>query len=127
MRKRRKKRMPAVHLELCDVCGATFPEDEAVRGYVPDSSSVSRRNDWFDGMRLITACSTEHFAVLRKTYQRRPFTQEELWAAKVNRVLTSGTPALTLGELACRTGLDETEIRRAVAWHNEHGGWGTVQ
>ncbi|MFH9086509.1 hypothetical protein [Streptomyces sp. NPDC017673] len=127
MWKRRKKRVRAVRLELCDLCAATFPEDEAVRGYVPDSSSVSLRNDWFDGLRLITACSTEHFAALRTTYERRPFTQEELWAAKVNRVLTSGPPALTFVELECRTGLDETEIRRAIAWHNEHGWWRTVQ
>lgn len=94
---------------------------------MPDSSSVSLRNDWFDGLRLITACGTEHFAVLRTTYERRPFAQEELWAAKVNRVLTSGPPALTFVELECRTGLDETEIRRAIAWHNEHGWWRTVQ
>jgi hypothetical protein len=128
MRKRRRKKRDerAVALELCDLCGATFPKDEAVRGHVPDSSSVSARNDWYDGLRLITACGPEHFAVMREIYRRRPFVQEELWAAKITRALTGGASVLTFVELECRTGLHEPEIRRAIAWHNEHGGWRTA-
>ncbi|MFI1532924.1 hypothetical protein [Streptomyces anandii] len=107
-------------LELCDLCAVTFPREEAVCGYVPDSSSVHRTNAWFDGLRLITACCEEHFAVVRDRYRGRPFVQEELWAAKIDRALTSGTAVLTLTQLGCRTGLHEPEIRRAIAWHNEH-------
>ncbi|WP_229900380.1 hypothetical protein, partial [Streptomyces capoamus] len=94
-----------IRLDRCDLCGATFPRDDAVRGYVPDSSSVSRRNDWYDGLRLVTACRADHFAELRETYRRRPYTEEELWAAKITRALTQGPPALSVVELQCRTGL----------------------
>jgi hypothetical protein len=110
----------ASRLELCDLCGVTFPEDEAVRGYVPDSSSVHPAHHWFDGLRLITACGDAHFAVVRDKYRLRPFVVEELWAAKIDRALTSGPPALTMVQLGCRTGLHEPQIRRAIAWHNEH-------
>lgn len=105
-------------LELCDLCAGTFAESEAVRGYVPDSSSVNASNDWFDGLRLITACSEPHFAIMQEIYRYRPFTDEELWAAKITRALTTGPPVLTIEELGCRTGLHVPEIRRAIAWHN---------
>ncbi|MHC3475366.1 hypothetical protein ACYF6T_42810 [Streptomyces sp. 7R007] len=105
-------------LELCDVCALTFPRDEAVSGYVPDSSSVHADNDWFDGLRRITACGDAHFAALQAHYQGRPYVAEELWAAKITRALTSGPPVLTMEQLGCRTGLHEPEIRRAIAWHN---------
>lgn len=126
MWKRKKHVQPAepLPLELCDLCARTFPEDEAVRGYVPDSSSVHPTQDWFDGLRLVTACSDAHFAVIWDRYRLRPFVQEELWAAKIDRALTGGTPVLTLEELGCRTGLHEPEIRRAIAWHNAHLGQG---
>lgn len=89
-----------------------------MRGYVADSSSVHPVNDWFDGLRLLTACGPEHLESLRAEYKRRPFVDEELWAAKMTRALTSGPPVLTLEQLACRTGLYEPEIRRAMAWRN---------
>ncbi|MGW4568615.1 hypothetical protein ACWEN3_41795 [Streptomyces sp. NPDC004561] len=121
--KRNKKRTgrepEQLRLELCDLCGATFAESEAVCGYVPDSSSAGPRAGWFDGLRLITACGQAHFEVLREIYRRRPFIAEELWATKITRALTSGPPVLTLVELGCRTGLHAPEIRRAIAWHNE--------
>ncbi|GAA3825884.1 hypothetical protein [Streptomyces chiangmaiensis] len=120
MRKRKKgeRHSAASQLELCDLCAAAFPRDEAVRGHVPDSSSAHPTQDWFDGLRLITACSDTHFGVIREAYRRRPFVEEELWAAKIGRALTTGSPVVSLLELACRTGLDEQQIRRAVAWHN---------
>jgi len=121
--KRKKDRAETtVRRELCDLCAAIFTDSEAVRGYVPDSSCVSSRNDWYDGLRLITVCGPDHFAVMEEIYRRRPFIQEELWAAKITRALTTGPPVLTVVELACRTGLHEPEIRRAIAWHNERGG-----
>ncbi|MER5217945.1 hypothetical protein ABT063_47480 [Streptomyces sp. NPDC002838] len=121
MWKRRKSARPAraTRVELCDLCAAVFPASEAVSGCVPDSSSAHATNDWFDGLRRVTACSDAHFDAIRETYRRRPFIEEELWAAKITRVLTSGPPVLTMEQLACRTGLHEPEIRRAVAWHNE--------
>ncbi|MBV7697831.1 hypothetical protein [Streptomyces sp. TRM70350] len=106
-------------VELCDVCAAVFPASEAVSGYVPDSSSTHETNDWFDGLRRVTACCDAHFCAIKEKYRRRPFIEEELWAAKITRVLTSGPPVRTVEQLACRTGLGEPEIRRAVAWHNE--------
>ncbi|WP_330343035.1 hypothetical protein [Streptomyces sp. NBC_00557] len=118
MWKRKSGKTEQSRLELCDLCGATFDEGEAVRAYVPDSSSVGCDNDWFDGLRLITACSDPHFAVVRDVYRHRPFTDEELWAAKISRALTTGPPVLTFEELGRRTGLHEPEIRRAIAWHN---------
>ncbi|GAA2483457.1 hypothetical protein GCM10010276_21210 [Streptomyces longisporus] len=121
MWKRRKhSRQPlASRLELCDLCGTTFPDDQAVRGHAPDSSSVHPSHDWFDGLRLITACNDDHFEILQQMYRSRPFVEEELWVAKITRVLTTGPPVLTLVQLACRTGLHEAQIRSAIAWHNE--------
>ncbi|WP_329141222.1 hypothetical protein [Streptomyces sp. NBC_00670] len=121
MWKRRKGARPAriLPLELCDLCAATFPQEEAKRGYVPDSSSVHPTNDGYDGLRALTACGDDHFEVLRKQYLRRPYVEEELWAAKITRVLTTGPPTLTMDQLGCRTGLHEPELRRAIAWHNE--------
>ncbi|MCW5252631.1 MULTISPECIES: hypothetical protein [unclassified Streptomyces] len=120
-RKRRKGRRPAqpVRMELCDLCADIFPESEAVRGYVPDSSAAHATNDWYDGLRLITACCDEHFDVVKDDYRHRPFVEEELWAAKVARALTTGPPELSMDQLAGRTGLHEPQIRRAIAWHNE--------
>ncbi|MEV7687463.1 hypothetical protein [Streptomyces bungoensis] len=120
MWKRRKKSRSTepVRLALCDLCAATFPEDEAVTGYVPDSSCAHPTRHWFDGLRPITTCCEEHFETLRETYRRRPFLQEELWAARIACALTAGRPVLSLEELGCRTGLYEPEIRRAIAWHN---------
>ncbi|MFQ6148094.1 hypothetical protein ACLMNJ_34365 [Streptomyces seoulensis] len=109
-------------LELCDLCAATFPADRAVRGYVPDSSAAHPTDDWLDGLRPVTACGEAHFAVVRESYRLRPFVQEELWAAKIERVLTAGAPVLTMDQLGCRTGLHDPEIRRAIAWHNAHLG-----
>ncbi|MFR0354879.1 hypothetical protein [Streptomyces sediminimaris] len=123
MWKRKKKTAkpgPALSLELCDLCGQVFPEQEAVSCHVPDSSAADPGNDWFDGLRRLTACSEAHLEVVRERYLRRPYVEEELWAAKINRVLTTGPCVLTLEQLACRTGLHEPEIRRAVAWHNDH-------
>ncbi|MGW3494738.1 hypothetical protein [Streptomyces sp. NPDC001020] len=122
MWKRKNGRTEGIRLELCDLCGATFAESEAMRGYVPDSSSVNSDSDWFDGLRLITACSEPHFAVVQEIYRHRPFTYEELWVAKITRALTTGPPVLTIEELGCRTGLHEPEIRRAIAWHNVRPG-----
>ncbi|MEU3861358.1 hypothetical protein AB0F03_29000 [Streptomyces sp. NPDC028722] len=119
-RKRRKDARRVELCDLCDLCAAVIAADEAVRGYVADSSAVHATLDWFDGLRLLTACGEEHLARLREEYRRRPFVREELWAAKITRVLTSGPPALGLVELACRTGLHESEIRRALAWHDRH-------
>ncbi|MET8568831.1 hypothetical protein [Streptomyces sp. NPDC004783] len=120
-RKRRKGRRAAraVPTELCDLCAKVFPKDEAVRGYVPDSSAAHATNEWFDGLRLITACCDDHFDVVKEGYQDRPFVDEELWAAKLTRALSKGPPALSVEQLACRTGLQEPQIRRAIAWHNE--------
>ncbi|MFC8520991.1 hypothetical protein [Streptomyces sp. NPDC057257] len=92
-----------------------------MRGHVPDSSAAHPYEDWFDGLRGITACGDAHFAIVRDRCLHRPYVDEELWIAKITRALTSGPPVLTLEELACRTGLHEPEIRRAVAWHNGHG------
>ena len=119
MWKRKNGKTRQSRLELCDLCVATFQASAAVRGYVPDSSSVSSDNDWYDGLRLITACSRRHFAVIQEIYRHRPFTYEELWAAKITRALTTGPPVLTIEELGCRTGLHEPEIKRAITWHNE--------
>jgi hypothetical protein len=89
-------------MELCDLCARVFPEDRAVRGYVPDSSAAHATQPCFDGLRLITACC-----------------EEELWAAKLTRALTTGPPALSMDQLGCRTGLQDPQIRAAIAWHNE--------
>lgn len=120
--RKRTRHAEASPLELCDLCAAVFPVEEAVRGHAPDSSSVHATCDWFDGLRRITACCEDHLRDLREEYRRRPFVEEELWAAKIHQVLTTGPPTLTLLQLACRTGLHEPEIRRAIAWHNNRRG-----
>jgi hypothetical protein len=125
MWKRAKKaghRGRTLPLELCDLCGHVFPEEEAVRGCAPDSSAADPRHGWSDGLRRITACSEAHLAVVLERYRHRPFVQEELWAAKIDRELTSGPHLLTMEQLSCRTGLHEPELRRAIAWHNAHRG-----
>ncbi|MGA5126112.1 hypothetical protein ACPCAG_22765 [Streptomyces pseudogriseolus] len=88
-------------------------------GHVADSSAVQPDDPLHDGLRRVTACCEAHLEQIRAAYRQRPFVQEELWAGKIGRVLTSGRPVLSLTELACRTGLDEPDIRRAIAWHNE--------
>ncbi|MBQ0827021.1 hypothetical protein VM636_28775 [Streptomyces sp. SCSIO 75703] len=120
-RKRKNGRRAAkpVRMELCDLCARVFPEHESLRGYVPDSSAADSGSEWFDGLRLVTACCDEHFDTVKQEYLRRPFVEEELWAAKLTRALTTGPPALSMDQLACRTGLHEPQIRRAIAWHNE--------
>ncbi len=120
MWKRRKhvRRPEALPLELCDLCARTFPAQEAVRGYVADSSSVHPTDERHDGLRPVTACGEAHLEAIRREYRCRPFVDEELWAGKITRVLTSGPPALSMNQLACRTGLHEPDIRRAIAWHN---------
>ncbi|MBZ6231736.1 hypothetical protein [Streptomyces olivaceus] len=117
-RKGRRTERP-VPTELCDLCARVFPEDESVSGYVPDSSAVHSTNERFDGLRLVTTCSDDHFDVIKKGYGDRPFVDEELWAAKLTRALTAGPPALSLDQLGSRTGLREPQIRAAIAWHNE--------
>ncbi|MFV0137800.1 hypothetical protein ACLGIH_32195 [Streptomyces sp. HMX87] len=120
-RRRNKRRaQEPVPLELCDLCGTTFPADRAVTGYVPDSSAAHPTQDRYDGLRLITACSDPHFDAVREGYRHRPFVEEELWAAKLTRALTIGPSALSMEQLGCRTGLDEPQIRRAITWHNQH-------
>ncbi|MFE0320564.1 hypothetical protein [Streptomyces albogriseolus] len=113
------RRSVAAATELCDLCARTFPAQEAVRGHVADSSAVHPDDPLHDGLRRVTACCEAHLELVRAAYRQRPFVQEELWAGKINRVLTSRRPVLALRELACRTGLDEPDIRRAIAWHNE--------
>lgn len=118
-RRKRARRARTPAPELCDLCARTFPADEAVRGYVADSSSVHPTDEWHDGLRPVTACCEAHLDVIREEYGLRPFVDEELWAAKISRVMMSGPPELSMGRLARRTGLDEPDIRRAIAWHNE--------
>lgn len=105
-------------VELCDRCGAVFPAGRAVCALVPDSSCAQGRGGRADGLRLLTACGEQHLEELREDYRRRPFVEEELWAAKVTQALSAGPPALTVAEVARRTGLHEPEIHRAVLWHN---------
>ncbi|CAL9317706.1 hypothetical protein SUDANB66_05727 [Streptomyces sp. SudanB66_2053] len=119
IRRKRARRPAAVAPELCDLCARTFPPQEAVCGHVADSSAVHPDDPLHDGLRRVTACCEAHLEQIRAAYRQRPFVQEELWAGKIGRVLTSGRPVLSLTELACRTGLDEPDIRRAIAWHNE--------
>ncbi|GHB58502.1 hypothetical protein GCM10010377_56830 [Streptomyces viridiviolaceus] len=120
-RRRRKERQAdtSVRVELCDLCAAVFPEDRAVRGYVQDSSAAHPEHDGDDGLRLVTACGNDHFDTIAQGYRHRPFVQEELWAAKVSRALTTGPTALTMQQLAWETGLHEPQIRRGIAWHNQ--------
>ncbi|GAB2325319.1 hypothetical protein AB0N20_17910 [Streptomyces griseoincarnatus] len=118
-RRKHARRSVASVQELCDLCGRTFPPEEAVCGHVADSSAVLPDDPLHDGLRRVTACCETHLEMVRAAYRQRPFVQEELWAGKIGRVLTSGRPVLTMTELACRTGLDEPDIRRAIAWHNE--------
>ncbi|MFI6567492.1 hypothetical protein [Streptomyces sp. NPDC050534] len=119
-KKKTAKPRPALPLELCDLCGQVFPEQEAVLCHVADSSAAGPGHDRSDGLRRLTACSEAHLETLRERYLKRPYVEEELWAAKIDRVLTHGPSALPLEQLACRTGLHAPEIRRAVAWHNDH-------
>ncbi|MFJ8781822.1 hypothetical protein [Streptomyces sp. NPDC102476] len=118
-RRKRSQRCSVSPLTLCDLCAIALPADETVCAYVPDSSAAHPTHDWLDGLRLLTACGEPHLERLREEYRQRPFVQEELWAAKIEQVLTGCPPTLTLVQLACRTGLHEPEIRRAVAWHNQ--------
>ncbi|MGW8064071.1 hypothetical protein ACVV2G_17805 [Streptomyces ziwulingensis] len=120
-RKGRKSRRTAqpVPVELCDLCARVFPENESVSGYVPDSSAAHAADACLDGLRRIIACCDDHFDVIKDGYAHRPFVTEELWAAKLARALTTGAPALSMDQLGCRTGLEEPQIRAAIAWHNE--------
>ena len=104
--------------ELCDLCGAIVVEGGEVFDLVPDSSSVFAGRCEFDGWRLVTGCSREHVDMLVEEYRRRPFVEEEQWAARIERALERHGGDLSADHLAEATGLARHEIDRAIAWLN---------
>lgn len=59
---------------------------------VPDSSVTNAAGARFDGMRLLTACSSEHLGRLRDQYAQRPFVEAELWAGRMLHVMRQYPP-----------------------------------
>ncbi|MFI0742454.1 hypothetical protein ACH4PU_30910 [Streptomyces sp. NPDC021100] len=108
-----------VGAELCDLCGAVITDDSELYALVPDSSVIHSEDAKFDGKRFLTACSREHLAELVEQYKQRPFVEEELWAGKIGRAIEQHGGRVSAEELMAETGLDQSQIDRAVQWQNE--------
>uniref|UniRef100_UPI002F916EAD hypothetical protein n=1 Tax=Kitasatospora indigofera TaxID=67307 RepID=UPI002F916EAD len=108
-------------MELCDVCGALVPEDEAYLSVVADSSATATEGgELMDGERLLTACTWDHLEHLVLAYEQRPFVREELWAAKMLDTLQLYGHHLTSDQLATASGLTPAQLDHARTWHTHH-------
>ncbi len=101
--------------DICDLCHQAFPAGEGVYGRVRDSSWADPADPEHDGRRPITACGTAHLADLQQRYLHRPFVNEELWAAKIDRAQTQH-PHLSQEQLAKETGLNLLQLEAAARW-----------
>lgn len=104
-------------LELCDLCAALVPEDDAYLSVVADSSATAR-GDLAHGERLLTACSWDHLQTLVVAYEQRVFDDEELWASLVFEACRRLGPEATLERILRATGLTPRQLDRAHVWQS---------
>ncbi|MEV6329254.1 hypothetical protein [Streptomyces sp. NPDC051909] len=64
----------------------------------------------------MVACGVEHLAELQQLYRERPFVNEELWTAKIDRAIRQNPYGLNNEALAKETGLNLIQIEAAAAW-----------
>ncbi|MFI5752434.1 hypothetical protein ACIBBE_42810 [Streptomyces sp. NPDC051644] len=106
------------HPGLCDLCGAVVSDSTEWYAVVKDSSAIHAVDATFDGKRMVVGCSREHLAELVEQYKRRPFTDAELWAGKIGRVMQQHPDGISENDLAEETGLDPGQIELGVLWQN---------
>ncbi|MFK0238835.1 hypothetical protein [Streptomyces vinaceus] len=100
----------------CDLCQLLVPTGQAAYGQVRDSSFAHPVDPQQDGIRLVTACSVDHLAELQQLYRGRPFVNEELWAAKIDRAMAQHHFRLSNEELVKETGLNLLQLEAAAGW-----------
>ncbi|WP_351236893.1 hypothetical protein [Streptomyces sp. NPDC002133] len=100
----------------CDLCGEPVLGDQGLCTHVRDSSFIHPQDPSLDGERPLVACSPEHLTELIKESGNRPYTEAELWAGKIDRVLAEHPRGLSLYALAVESGLTQAQIAEAAMW-----------
>lgn len=101
----------------CDVCGGDPAAQSAITALVPDSSFIDPSDHHRDGVRIATVCTAEELDELVAAC-RAKWRDEQLWLGQLARAST--VPHLrtaTLGALARRAGLEESQLARLLAWN----------
>ncbi|MFE9934343.1 hypothetical protein [Streptomyces sp. NPDC005533] len=101
---------------VCDLCRRVIPLGDGLCSRVRDSSWADPVDPRYDGRRLIIVCDTGHLAKLQEQFRQRPFVNEELWAAKINRAHLRHQGTLGMNQLAEETGLVLHQIEAAALW-----------
>ncbi|MFE5720621.1 hypothetical protein [Streptomyces erythrochromogenes] len=102
--------------EVCELCRQTIPPGQGVRENIRDSSFAHPADHHQDGIRRLHACTPDHLLELQQGYQGRPFTDEELWAAKIERVMRRYPQGVGLEDLAIESGLTLFQVEAASLW-----------
>ncbi|MFF3728393.1 hypothetical protein ACFYYM_39255 [Streptomyces erythrochromogenes] len=102
--------------EICEVCRQTITPGQGVRANIRDSSFAHPVDHHRDGMRRLHACTPDHLLELQQGYRGRPFTDEELWAAKIERVMMRYPQGTSLENLAIESGLSLFQLEAASRW-----------
>lgn len=101
---------------LCAHCGLPVTAGQQVFGLVPDTSVLHPTEPDLDGVRQLIACCKEHLNLVRCVYMSRPFVKEELWAAKIARVLRAHPAGVSEEQLTEESGLSIIQIEHTLAW-----------
>ncbi|WP_328419165.1 hypothetical protein [Streptomyces sp. NBC_00443] len=70
-------------------------------------------------MRQLIACCEEHLDLVRCAFTSR-FVKEELWAAKIARVLRAHPAGVSEEQLTEESGLSIIQIEHTLAWQTTH-------
>ncbi|MGW7094704.1 hypothetical protein [Streptomyces sp. NPDC054874] len=103
-------------MRRCDLCGVLLPGESVPSTVVRDSSFLAAHDPGQDGKRRVSACSPEHLADLIDRYQRRPFTQAELWAGKIARSQERHPGESSVKDLCANTGLTRSHVEIGLLW-----------
>ncbi|THA75421.1 hypothetical protein [Streptomyces sp. A0592] len=102
--------------EVCDLCQQAIAPGQGVGQNYRDSSFAHPVDHHRDGIRRLRACRPGHLLELQQGYRRRPFTDEELWAAKIERVMRRYPQGTSLENLAVESGLSMFQVEAATVW-----------
>jgi hypothetical protein len=102
--------------DICDLCHQAIATGTGMYAMVPDSSAIHPSDAELDGRRIVSACGPEHLGELQQLYHDRPFVNEELWTAKIDRALAQHPEGLSPLRLAETTGLNLLQVEKAAFW-----------
>ncbi|MDJ0344213.1 hypothetical protein QMK19_29280 [Streptomyces sp. H10-C2] len=122
-----KTKLLAPTQDRCDLCGRLIDPNTARYGAARDSSVIHNRDPQMDGKRLLIACDAEHMTTLWNQYQQRPYSEPELWAGKMQRVLRDHRRGLDQAAMERATGLTAEQITAAFLWNNARALAGTFR